>query len=997
MALLLDDLHWAERPTLLLLRHLIARGGAARLLIVGTYRESELARDHPLAATLAELRRDGEGERIRLGGLDASATAALVAREAGGAATPELAAAVYDETRGNAFFVEEVARHLAESGAAGGIPESVREVVGRRLTRLSPEANRLLGLAAVAGPTFDARLLESAGDVTGDELLDALDEALAAALIREEAGAPGTYAFEHALVREALYAEQGTLRRLRMHRRLADALAVADPGDARLEERAHHALEAAAAGGEVEAAHIAYRAARAALEGLAYESAAALLERAVLALADAPEPELRAELLLALGEARVRSGDARGARDALGESAAAAETCGRADLLARAALAYCGIGVYVGAADAGAVDLLERALAGADDPLRARLLARLAVQHYYDAPARCDSLSAEALALAREGDDPDAVLDALSARHAARWRPDGLDERLALCDEMLAAADAHGRLEAKLQARNWRVVDELESGDMAAARREMHAHAELAEQLRLPAFLWYAPLWAGVLAALEGRRDEAEALITEAQGLGERAQDPNAGMFGFIARWNVQIVYQHGDMLAFRTEAEAHRDASGTAIAWDIGFAYYHAVTGETETARADLALIAADGLDALPRDANWFASLWELGEAVRVLADAERAAELYALLLPYRDRTVVVARGAAVLGSLELLLSRLAMTMGRGDEAVAHGESGLAACERDGALGSRPRLASRWAPLWPRAARAVTPSGPRRCRPRRGCGGAARHRASGLADPGTTRHDCREGHLLGLPRHDRRRDRALLVYRRRGAMMRRRCARTAVARLRPALPARPGGPVADRLARGHAGCADHGQQAMSYGRFLLSSEFGRAVLENWQSEYLQFALFILLTIWFVQRGSPESKELGEAGGERRRAAGRRARRARTPGVGARARLAPRVYSHSLLLVMGAIFAATWIGQSSTGWTRDNAERRARASRAQLARLRPLGGVLGADAAELAVRVPRRRLVRDPRGLPARARLVRVEARRRAARRHRRRAADRRR
>jgi DNA-binding SARP family transcriptional activator len=242
----LDDLHWADRPTLLLLAHLVrvAEGPPARL--VGTYRSSDLRREHPLAALLADARRERLAERVSLRGLGAEATATLVAASTGPNTPERLARAVHAETAGNPFFVVEVARHLAETGAGSlaevGLPESVGEVLGRRLERLGDPAHAVLRDAAVLGERFSAHALQPESET----LLDALDAALAAGLVREEAGPPGSYAFAHALVRQTLYEELSAARRVRAHGAAAKRLlALREAGrPVSAAELAHHLIEA---------------------------------------------------------------------------------------------------------------------------------------------------------------------------------------------------------------------------------------------------------------------------------------------------------------------------------------------------------------------------------------------------------------------------------------------------------------------------------------------------------------------------------------------------------------------------------------------------------------------------------------------------------------------------------------------------------------------------------------------------------------------------------
>jgi hypothetical protein len=181
--------------------------------------------------------------------------------------------------------------------------------------------------------------------------------------------------------------------------------------------------------------------------------------------------------------------------------------------------------------DPETVALLEEALgAVTDDGLRARLLGRVAIELYHSSVARREELSAEALARARRAGAPDALADALSARHVALWSAPHLAERLALADEMVASGDR----ERALQGRNWRVLDLLEAGDVEAARREIDEHAARADELRLPGYQWWAPMWRAMLAFLEGRIDDAVALRAEAVEIGRRANDQVAELFNWI-------------------------------------------------------------------------------------------------------------------------------------------------------------------------------------------------------------------------------------------------------------------------------------------------------------------------------------------------------------------------------------------------------------------------------------------------------------------------------
>jgi len=218
VVMVFDDLQWADKPSLQLLRHVVARvEPTQRLLVVGTYRDNELSSSHPLVETLAALRREPGVSRVELKGLDDTGVLEFMEAAAGHAlddAGVGLAHAVYRETDGNPFFVGEVLRHLSDAGAitqdASGrwvaeaslgqtvLPDSVREVVGARVARLGETAKHVLALAAVIGRDFDLELLARVTECPEGELLDVLDTTRTAALVRELVDVPGRYSFTQA-------------------------------------------------------------------------------------------------------------------------------------------------------------------------------------------------------------------------------------------------------------------------------------------------------------------------------------------------------------------------------------------------------------------------------------------------------------------------------------------------------------------------------------------------------------------------------------------------------------------------------------------------------------------------------------------------------------------------------------------------------------------------------------------------------------------------------
>jgi hypothetical protein len=454
---------------------------------------------------------------------------------------------------------------------------------------------------------------------------------------------------------------------------------------------ANHALEAATGAGDpVGAADLAERAAGRAGAVLAHEDAAALLRRALSVLERrGSSPQRQAELQRLLGETLQRAGLADDAERTLARAVELARATDRADLVARSALALGGAGVTILGADVRMVLILEEALASIGDEhpgLRVRLLARLAIELAYELDSRRrDTISQEALDLAHRIADPAALAAALSARHVVAWGPDGCEERLRLASEMLSLADRAGDRELALQARNWRIVDLLELGDGPAVRAELDAYADLCARERIPAFAWYVPLWRATLATLQGG-------IAEGLELSRRARDLGNSDAFFSDQYLLRMVVQGRIRDVEPTGADGDADVPERAQtgparrACRFTFAWWHAARGELEQARLDFEAAVGDGLSTLPRDVNWLAALTSASEACVLLGDAGRAAELRALLEPYKTRMAVAARGASHEGAVAYQLARLAALCGA---ATAADELFAEAARRDDHAGA--------------------------------------------------------------------------------------------------------------------------------------------------------------------------------------------------------------------------------------------------------------------------------------------------------------------
>ncbi len=704
IVLVLDDLQWSDKPSLLLLQFLARELRGARLLVVATYRDTELSRQHPLSETLAVLAQE-QIERVVLRGLAEHEVARFLELTLGIAPPPSLVAALYRETEGMPFFVSEVVRLLVADGRLERadelkswtvtIPQSVREVIDRRLARLSAEAHEALTVASVIGREFGLDVLERVMELPGDRLLDSLEEAAGARVLAEAAGVVGRYSFTHALVRETLSEELSTTRRARLHRRIAEVLEEVFAGKltSHLGELAYHFFEGARGGGDVgKAIEYTARAAEQATQLLAYEDAVLHYERTLQAmeLQEAPDDPQRCGVLLALGEAHDRSGETLKAEGAFRRAADLARRLGAAEQTARAAL---GIKTAIGLFNERHVALLEEALGAlgaSGSPLRARLSLALAGQLYFSpARERALQLGGEAIEAAQRAGDPSALTDALSASHWAQIEPGALEERLHAATEVVRLADEAGDKDVALRARHWRIVDLLELGDVAAVDAELAVAAAAVDELRHPQSRWFITLLLGMRAMLDGRFEDAERLVQLALANGQRIQEPNAVLFFgvqlFTLRWEQGRLLELEGM--FRGLAEQYAGL----LAFRSALALLYAELGREEEARAELERLAVDGFAGLPKDQQWFTAVATIAQACAFLHDAPRAAALYDLLLPYEGRNITLPVGICCLGPVSHYLGVLAATMSDWAAAAGHFDQALAMSAR---MGARPFLA---------------------------------------------------------------------------------------------------------------------------------------------------------------------------------------------------------------------------------------------------------------------------------------------------------------
>ena len=709
MVLVLDDLHWADEPSLLLLRFVARRLADTGLLVIGTYRDVELGRHHPLADTLGELSAIDGVRRIGLRGLDPEGIADYIELTAGVDRPPaDLAAAIHDQTAGNPFFIGEVVRLMAAEGHLGEtearrqvqIPHGVREVVGRRLDRLSERANEVLRIAAVCGREFYLQVLSQVCELEPADVEPALAEAVGDRLVDAPAEVGGRYSFSHALVRETLQAEIPAARRLALQREIGEALerVYADDLEHHLAELAHHFLEAAPLGEVERAVDYATRAARQARHRLAYEDAAALYARAIEALELGPEPARgrRLELLLELGEAQTKAARSSDARATFERAAALARELGSAESLAQAALGSCLLSI-AGVVDEPLIELLEESLAAVgygDSAIRSQLLSGLAQELYWvDAAGRSNDLGLEALEMARRVDDPAAQAAALARRQfTGTIDPDRVRSRLTESNEMHDLAKRLGDRELELRAHVYRLTNRLQLGDVPGLDADLAAVDRLATELRQPQWQWNVPLLRAMRALIDGRFEQAERLSYEAAAAGVRAEEPVAAQFHAtqiaLLRRLRRSPEDEVELAALIDRLSELAEQYPAIPAWRSSLAATHAELRNSSEARTVFETLAARDFTDVPLDAQWGISLSLLAEVASYLGDVDRARLLYDMMTPFEGLNVIAGRAAASYGPVARMLALLARTDGRVDDAERHFNASLALSE---GMGDRP------------------------------------------------------------------------------------------------------------------------------------------------------------------------------------------------------------------------------------------------------------------------------------------------------------------
>ncbi|MGH9223199.1 MAG: AAA family ATPase [Acidimicrobiales bacterium] len=686
VAVVLDDPQWADPASLDLLRFVAARAQSAAVMLVGAYREVEIGPDHPLRGSLAALR--SLADFIPVAGLDVGAVGELLVAVGGRPVAPDVVATAHRRTGGNPFCVREVARLMQVQGELMGLPDAVRDVVNRRLARLSRPCHDLLRLAAVVGQESDVPLLAEVSRLAEAAVVDLVREAEEGRVLQPSSRGVDGMRFAHDLFRETLYAAGPAAAA--MHRQVGRVLEERKARGAEIgaSELAHHFLRA---GGDLEDRARAVRysadAAREAIALLAPHQGLAHARRALAALdaQDEPDEELRLEVLLVVADAERRAGEGAHSRLTLERAAVLARRLGAGEGLARAALIAQLLGDDYGTGGETTRALLQEAAAelapdagetggtgeGAESELRARVLAAMA-RHLYHHDRTCvdeaQRLAAAAVEAAESSKNASALAHALFAQHDVSWRPGTAPHRLEIARRLEAVAvgvDPELRAEAVLLG----AIAGLERCD-ATAGDELRRYSRLATALRDPRFQYLALTRQITVAIMHGELETAEELLEQASLLGRAVAEPDQWHVEMRELWVLRALQGRRDELEARVRSWPY----------PVFLPWYAAQVvlsicdrGAFDEAASAGARLAAFDPAAEPPNNLWLVQTATVAEAAAAVGDRDLAARLYDALTPYAGLGVVTGGAVDFYGAVDHYLGLLAATLDRREAAAGH------------------------------------------------------------------------------------------------------------------------------------------------------------------------------------------------------------------------------------------------------------------------------------------------------------------------------------
>jgi DNA-binding SARP family transcriptional activator len=691
--LVLEDLHWADRPTLRLIRHLVRHPKLEGMLVIATYRDEI---DAERADLIERLARSAQRTKIELSGFDDHEVRALVRATAPPETMHtlvELTVTLHDVTGGNPLFLRELLRELDEqvvkvestaelSAAISAIaPVGVRALVDRRLARLTEHAHHVVCAAATVGRELTVDALATICELSHEVAFEALEEGLAARLLIEDYHQVDRYLFTHAVVRNAVYATIPPAERQHLHRRIAEVMErqIVDRADAgatrRSADLAHHYVEAAPLGLHREAAVHAQRAADDAARRFAFGEAARWYEQAIHFRSDAPGESELGRLQLALGRAWANDKQIERAREALLAAAASARRADDAALLADVALQADGPWADGSVLKPDALALLEEALPGIDPSDHKRLvrvLTGIASDVYYTDHDREDRVANEALAIAQELGDAETLAAAVLSVHLS-WthRPEARQQRLAFARRAHELASVStGTSELGLRTLRALLNTLLENREIAEFETGLDAYEQSAHALGGARDIYSSMAMRATQAIMHGDLAAGEQLARGAALRGHELEQISDGAY-FLHRFVVR--YQQGRLSEELGNLRPDDSAQSAPLAGASLAAIAYAETGHVDRAVSiTRRTLGTDG-SVLPLDAFWLGGAALFAGAASVARDLELIALLYELLEGCADHVVIFGAGGAVLGSGHHWLGVLAAGSGRTDAALDH------------------------------------------------------------------------------------------------------------------------------------------------------------------------------------------------------------------------------------------------------------------------------------------------------------------------------------
>jgi DNA-binding SARP family transcriptional activator len=704
LLIVLDDLHWSDHSTLLLLSYMAGETGRSRIVIVGTYRDTETGSDHPLTATLADLGRTSALQRLPLGGLSEADVLRLVDMFANVENRDIDARLVFQRTEGNPFFVGEVLRMLQEDPTlsiedwANLVPPGVRDVIGQRLSRLSDGCVLVLECASVSGRHFNVNLLEQVAELDRTLVLDALDEAMQSGLIQVTSSGDGSYQFSHALVQETVYTSLPVSRRATLHRRMGAALERLHPAeiDNYLNELAHHYARAAVSGDIAPAVEYGLRAGDRALEQIAYSEAIDHYRR-TLAIVEQSTPVAYTDLLevlLRLGDAQNHIGLRDDARKTFSRAANVSRELELPTEFARAALGYTGLGVFVGPPDN--IPLLEEAVAwlpAEDTVLRARVVARLAFETWGSSTRdRRRRLLQEAEGIARRVGDPSTLIYVLITVCLGSDTLDNLDARVAMTAEARDLVEESGEVLLAPTVHAMGVYNGLETGDMRLLDTEIASFDVYARRQRQPQRQWLVLMFKAVRAVTRGYFTEAEQLTEGARELSSSIM-PAEYHHARVLNMEIAIARERGRLnreLEEKLEVSIQNDADKLYLRALLAWLRSERRSGAGVESDIEELIAETRRFDSLDADSLAAAAL--LSRTAHVTGHTSLARTLYEIIEPYRRYNVVTRdKGRHWYGPATFFTGCLAASLGCLDVAVQDLEAALEVNQR---MQARPCLA---------------------------------------------------------------------------------------------------------------------------------------------------------------------------------------------------------------------------------------------------------------------------------------------------------------